>query len=307
MPAGVISATASASRSVSGHAIAAWTMARQHAAPEERDDGHRDAGDDRRAPDAGVADPPAQHAAEAGAEQQREQRHRQRVDRMAEQQHEALQQRDLDQHERAAEAGEVGERSKPAGAERSAGGHRERAEDEQHDQERRDRQQHQQRRQSARRPRARVDRPLDVHAEQPEHGRHERVVAQLRRVKEERPVVGRRRDVERVLRVERVAIRREQQARVVVAVVAERRRRRAGHVEHREARGWRRHRSSVCASSGVNGVFFSRNVATLSCWMMARRSAGSQPRRAPASCASEIRRSPSKTQREMLSTPRSVR
>ena len=122
-------------------------------------------------------------------------------------------------------------------AERATGGDGERAEDEQDDQERRNRQKHQQGRQSSRRPRSRVDRALDVNAEQAQHGRHERMVAQLRGVKEERPVVGGRRDVERILRVERVAIRRVHQARVVVAAVAERRGRRARHIENREAEG----------------------------------------------------------------------
>ena len=51
--------------------------------------------------------PAAPRRAEAGAEQQREQRHRQRVDRVAEQQHEPLQHRHLDQHEAGAERAEI--------------------------------------------------------------------------------------------------------------------------------------------------------------------------------------------------------
>ena len=120
----------------------------------------------RRPPRAGRCASPIRRlsdAAQAGAEQQREERHRERVHRVAEQQHEALQQRDLDQHERAAEAREVGRASAAspwpsAPRDVTASGPRmnrtirndEIAE------------QHQQRGQAAGRPRAGVDRPLDV-------------------------------------------------------------------------------------------------------------------------------------------------
>jgi hypothetical protein len=140
---------------------------------------------------------------------------------MAEQQDEALQQRDLNQHECATQACEVEDRSERPRSERAARREGERTENEEDDQERRDRQEHEQGRQAAGGPRAGILRTLDVHPQHPEPWRHERVVAQLRGVEEERAVVGRRRDVERVLCGERPAIRCAHQAGVVVAVVAE--------------------------------------------------------------------------------------
>ena len=74
---------------------------------------------DRRRPR--LREPAAQRRAEPGAEQQREERDGQRIDRMAEQQHEPLQHRDLDQHEAGAERAEVGQPRQPAAARPAAG------------------------------------------------------------------------------------------------------------------------------------------------------------------------------------------
>ena len=62
--------------------------------------------------------PPAPGRADAGAEQQREQRHRQRIDGVAEQQHEPLQDRHLDQHEARAERAEIQQPREPPRARR---------------------------------------------------------------------------------------------------------------------------------------------------------------------------------------------
>ena len=71
-------------------------------------------GDRRSRRSESVARPAAQRGADAGAQQQREQRHRQRVHRVAEQQHEPLQHRHLDQHEAGAERAEVDEPRQPS-------------------------------------------------------------------------------------------------------------------------------------------------------------------------------------------------
>ena len=75
------------------------------------------------------------HAApSAGAEQQREQRDGQRVDRMAEQQHEPLQHRHLDQHEAGAERAEVHQPREPSARARwPRPANDQRSDDEQHD------------------------------------------------------------------------------------------------------------------------------------------------------------------------------
>ncbi len=234
MPAGNSSATASATRTPSGAPIAARmiggsaTMATSPSSvmPNERGDQPRT--------HARLVDPAAQEAAGARAEQQREQRHRQRVHRVAEQQHEPLQQRHLHQHERRRRAA----RSRPATTATPC--------------------------RAATRPLSAIGprmnsstsaveiaisvisalSPLPKSIVLPERDAH--LVLQLRGVEEERAVVGGRRDVERVARVERLAVGREDQARVVVRRVAGRfplpgagwrqalRRGQPGRVEHRE-------------------------------------------------------------------------
>ena len=78
-------------------------------------------------------DASADQAADAGAEQQREERDRERIHRMAEQQHELLEQRDLEQHEARTERAEVGEPRRPARA-RPVGADEQRPDDEDEDQ-----------------------------------------------------------------------------------------------------------------------------------------------------------------------------
>ena len=70
IPAGVISATASARRSGSGQAIAAWTIAGSTLPQSSATTATAQHASDRRAPHMSVADSPAQHAAQARAEQQ---------------------------------------------------------------------------------------------------------------------------------------------------------------------------------------------------------------------------------------------
>ena len=113
MPSGTSVATAMAIRVARAKGIAHATsgvtttmMTQPRTAMSASDDGAR-------APQAVVGEPPAPRGAEAGAEQQREERDRQRIHRVAEQQHEPLQHRHLDQHEAGAERAEVREPRQP--------------------------------------------------------------------------------------------------------------------------------------------------------------------------------------------------
>ena len=115
-PSGRAAPPATTTRRTSGHAIAQvddeWKNDRAYQC---------DAGDDqeharRHALHAIRRDPAAQEAPEAGAQQQREQRHGQRVDRMSKQQNEALEQCDLEQHEAGAEGAEVDRANDPTRA-----------------------------------------------------------------------------------------------------------------------------------------------------------------------------------------------
>jgi hypothetical protein len=119
---------------------------------------------------------------------------------VAEQQHEALQHRDLDEHEAGAERPEVEQPSDPAGRPVAAG-HEERTEDERADQRGRDPHQRQQRAQAI--------------SEQHRSSKCDlELIPELGGVKEKRPVVGRRPDVLFVARIELLAIRRDNQLRV---------------------------------------------------------------------------------------------
>ena len=180
-----------------------------------------------------------------------------------------------------------------------------RPDDEQHDERGGDAKQREQRAQAV----AEEHRPAERHVE---------LIGQPRGVEEERPVVGRRPDVERIGVDELLAVGGPDESRVVRGAGARLRpslagRRRRSPSRRRPVRRARRIPSRVaCAvrrstSSGVNGVFFRRNVATRSWRTMARWRAGSSPRAAHASCASDTRRRPSKTQRVIVSTPSSVR
>ena len=115
-PAGVIRRTVSAMRWACEALIAARMIGRQRDDTENRDadDAQEDELDG--APQRGVADAAADEAADAGAEQHGKQRDGQRVDRMAEQQHEPLQQRHLDEHEAGAQHAEVSEPARPVAA-----------------------------------------------------------------------------------------------------------------------------------------------------------------------------------------------
>jgi len=79
-------------------------------------------------------DAAAQEAAQAGSQQQREQRHGQRVHRMSKQQDKALEQCDLEQHEAGAEGTEVDQPSTPP--RRRARADQQRSEDKNHDEQR---------------------------------------------------------------------------------------------------------------------------------------------------------------------------
>ena len=110
---------------------------------------------------------------------------------------------------------------------------------------------------------------------------HLELIPQLRRVKEERTVVGRRPDIVVVVVVERVPIGGEDQPRVVgrraVHPLGRQRRpaarRRAAARTARRSRAVERLAAVRRISAGVNARFLSRNVATRPDWTMARRSA----------------------------------
>ena len=201
IPIGTSTVTAIAMRTGRAKGIAQFTSGVTPATHAHADD--RDAGDrQRRRPlQAGPRQPAAQRGAQPGSQQKREQRDREREHRVAQQQHEPLEHGDLDQHEARAEGAEVPQPRQPAGRP-VAGRDGERTQDEEHDERARDAHQREQRAQAV----AEQHRTPEGDVE---------LVGELRRMEEERPVVGRRPDVLRIRGIELLAIRREDQSRVV--------------------------------------------------------------------------------------------
>ncbi|HTY18304.1 MAG TPA: hypothetical protein VMH82_11305 [Myxococcota bacterium] len=149
----------------------------------------------------GRVDARRERAADSARQQQREEEHREPVDRVPEEDDQPLHLRDLDAHEAEADRQEVEQPRRGAPGDPLAG-QRERQDQEE---ERHDERDHEQRGQDAHRPRVVVAQPREPAAQ----GGLDR-----QRVEEERAIVGRRREVEGRARARDVAARERHQPRV---------------------------------------------------------------------------------------------